>query len=127
MKDKESRKESGSVWSCAPKAVIFDIGRVIVRLQPDRALQPLATGGGSNRNAHEIWAAVQKDPRWEDWQEGRMKPQEWHEHLTRQLNISLGFDDFCAAWNRALHPQTILADSLFAVFLAERCRLAVLS
>jgi len=112
--------------SRAPKAVIFDIGRVIVRLQPERALEPLVTGAGSNRDAHEIWAALQKDPRWEDWQEGRMKPQEWHEHLTRQMNLSLGFDDFCAAWNRALHPETILADSLFAR-LAERCSLAVLS
>ena len=109
-----------------PKAVIFDIGRVIVRLQPERALEPLAAGTRGGRSAEAIWAAVQKDARWDDWQEGRMQPQEWHQHLTQQLNISLGFPEFCAAWNRALHPEPILEDRLFAK-LAERCRLAVLS
>jgi glucose-1-phosphatase len=108
-----------------PKAVIFDIGRVIVRLEPEQALQPLAGANGS-RSAHQIWNTVLHDPRWSDWQEGRMEPRDWHEHLTRRLDIAIGFDDFCAAWNRTLHPETILQDSLFAG-LAARCKLAVLS
>jgi putative hydrolase of the HAD superfamily len=109
-----------------PKAVIFDIGRVIMRLQPERALEPLAAGAARGRSAQQIWNAVLQDRRWDDWQTGRMQPREWHEHLTRQLDISLSFDDFCAAWNRTLHPETILKDSLFAR-LSERCKLAVLS
>jgi putative hydrolase of the HAD superfamily len=109
-----------------PKAVIFDIGRVIVRLEPERALAPLAGASGHSRNPQEIWHAVLNDPRWGDWQEGRMEPGEWHEHLTRRLHISLGFDDFCRAWNRTLHPETILKDGLFAN-LAAQCKLAVLS
>ena len=109
-----------------PKAVIFDIGRVIVRLEPERALAPLAASTAGGRNAQQLWTAVQRDPRWDDWQEGRMAPREWHEHLARQLNISLEFDDFCAAWNRTLHPEPILQESLFAG-LAARCKLAVLS
>ena len=110
----------------SPKAVIFDIGRVIVRLHPERALKPLASWSGRNHSAQEIWIALQNDPRWEDWQEGRMEPREWHQHLTRSLNISLGFHEFCAVWNSALDPETILKESLFAK-LAARCRLAVLS
>ena len=55
-----------------------------------------------------------------------MEPREWHQHLTRQLDISLGFEEFCAAWDRTLHPETILKESLFA-HLAARCKLAVLS
>ena len=121
MKRKQHAARTG-----APKAVIFDIGRVIVRLQPERALEPLAARAGGGRSAQQIWAAVQEDPRWDDWQEGRIQPQEWHQHLTRQLNVSLGFPEFCAAWNRALHPDTILEDSLFER-LAARCGLAVLS
>lgn len=109
-----------------PKAVIFDIGRVIVHLEPERALAPLAGSGGGVRSSQEVWHAVLNDPRWNDWQEGRMEPREWHEHLTRRLDIALGFQDFCAAWNRTLHPETILKDSLFAN-LAARCKLAVLS
>jgi FMN phosphatase YigB (HAD superfamily) len=115
-----------------PKAVIFDIGRVIVRLEPERALEPLMTGqmmnglAGSGRSGAELWAAVQRDSRWNDWQEGRMSAPEWHEHLTRQLRIPMEFDPFCAAWNRTLHPETILSDALFAR-LATQCKLAVLS
>lgn len=109
-----------------PKAIIFDIGRVIVRLEPERALEPLAMAARQGRSAQQLWQAVQADARWEDWQEGRMEPREWHEHLTRQLDISLTFDDFCAAWNRTLHPETILKQSLFANLNAQ-CRLAVLS
>jgi FMN phosphatase YigB (HAD superfamily) len=109
-----------------PKAVIFDIGRVIVRLEPERALKPFAAGASQGRSAQQLWQAVQQDSRWSDWQEGRMEPREWHRHLTAQLGISVGFDEFCAAWNRALHPETILRDTLF-VRLGRCCRLAVLS
>jgi FMN phosphatase YigB (HAD superfamily) len=106
--------------------VIFDIGRVIVRLEPGRALKPLSGGTSRGRSAEQLWSAVQSDSRWGDWQEGRMEPREWHQHLTRQLDISLGFEEFCAAWDRTLHPETILKESLFA-HLAARCKLAVLS
>jgi putative hydrolase of the HAD superfamily len=110
----------------SPKAVIFDIGRVIVRLQPERTLEPLVSGGGLDRSPEQVWAAIQNDPHWEDWQEGRMNPREWHQHLTQQFNISLEFQEFCTVWNRALDPETILKESLF-MKLATRCRLAVLS
>ncbi|HEX9597670.1 MAG TPA: HAD family phosphatase [Anaerolineales bacterium] len=110
----------------SPKAVIFDIGRVIVRLQPERTLEPLATRSGQGLSPEQLWSAILHDPLWENWQEGRMEPREWHQHLSRQLDIKLGFQEFCAAWNGALHPETILKESLFAK-LAARCRLAVLS
>jgi glucose-1-phosphatase len=109
-----------------PKAVIFDIGRVIVRVEPDRAVEALHAGTSRGRSGEQFWNAVLQDPRWNDWQEGRMEPREWHRHLARQLDIPVGFEDFCAAWNCTLHPETILNESWF-VHLAERCRLAVLS
>lgn len=110
----------------SPKAVIFDIGRVIVRLQPERTLDPLAARSARGLSPEQLWSAIQGDPHWIDWQEGRMQPREWHRHLTQQLDMALGFQEFCSAWNRALHPETILNESLFTR-LAARCRLAVLS
>jgi len=110
----------------SPHAVIFDIGRVIVRLQPELTLEPLAASSPRGHSAEQLWSAILRDPLWENWQEGRLEPREWHQHLTRQLDITLGFQEFCAAWNSALHPETILKESLF-VNLAARCRLAVLS
>ena len=109
-----------------PKAVIFDIGRVIVRLQPERTLGPLAARSGRGHSPEQLWNAILHDPLWEKWQEGRIEPREWHQHLVRQLDIALDFQEFCTAWNDALDPETILEEGLFAR-LAARCRLAVLS
>lgn len=115
-----------------PKGVIFDIGRVIVALNLNRAFAPLAAGirdnGGSAQHLspEDVWKMICQDERWPDWQEGRLSPQEWHEHLMRRLKLSLTYAQFREAWNLVLDPQTILSDELFAK-LSGRCRLALLS
>jgi glucose-1-phosphatase len=115
--------------SASPKAVIFDIGRVIVRLNRKRGFGISSSNGfeaTSGLSTEQIWIAVQADPRWCDWQEGRMTPQEWHGHITGQLRIAVAFEEFCSAWNSTLDPEPILPDDLFAR-LATRCSLALLS
>jgi HAD superfamily hydrolase (TIGR01509 family) len=116
-----------------PKAVIFDIGRVIVRVDPKRAFAPIAAAlndaaGPSIKSPspENAWELIRADERWHDWQEGRMPPAEWHKHLMRRLKLSLGYDEFRDAWNRVLDPDLILSESLFAQ-LAAHCRLALLS
>ena len=106
------------------QALIFDIGRVILRVNVGRALGALS--GGSGLNAEQVWSAIQTDPRWRDWQEGRVTPHDWHEHLARRFRLSLGFGEFCAVWNSSLERQTILDEELFAG-LAARYRLGLLS
>lgn len=115
------------------KAIIFDIGRVIVRVNLNRLIDPLAFAQTSGSNAaasklspEQLWRAVESDPRWRDWQEGRMSPQEWHQYLTGRLRVTLGFAEFCRAWNRALDPELILEESLFET-LGKRHKLALLS
>jgi FMN phosphatase YigB (HAD superfamily) len=117
-----------------PKAVIFDIGRVIVQLNPERAFAKLASqsiksnvSGETPDLPHEfIWTAIQADPCWREWQEGRITPQRWYEHVTSQLSVAMSFEDFCATWNSLLEPQTILSDHFFEQ-LGRRCRLGLLS
>jgi putative hydrolase of the HAD superfamily len=116
-----------------PKAVIFDIGRVIVRLDLKRALTPIAAAmnGSADPSAKHLspedaWELIRADERWHDWQEGRMSPAEWHQHLMQRLRLSLSYAEFRDAWNLVLDPETILNESLFAR-LAARCRLALLS
>ena len=106
------------------RAVIFDIGRVLVRLDIARSLTGLARG--ISRSPDEIWSAIQTDPRWQDWQEGRIAPHDWHLHLTRRLGSPLTFDEFRDAWNRSLDPQPLQSDDLFKS-LARNKRLALLS
>ena len=107
-----------------PRAIVFDIGNVLVRVDVARAMTGLA--GGTPLNPQEIWTALQKDPRWRDWQEGRMAPREWHRHVMQRLGGDLSFEQFCSAWNRTLAPEPILDDSLLAS-LSRQCRPALLS
>jgi len=108
----------------APRTLIFDIGRVIVRVDVARALAAL--GVSTNLSPEQVWAAIESDPRYRDFQEGRLTPHEWHEHLVRRFGLRLAFDQFCAAWNRAIDSETILSDDLFAQ-LSKRNRLLLLS
>lgn len=133
----ESLKESpaliGEGTPSTPKAVIFDIGRVIVRLDLKRALTPIAAAmhGAVDQSVRslspeEAWELIRADQRWHDWQEGRVSSAEWHQHLMRRLKLSLSYVEFRDAWNLVLDPELILGESLF-VDLSARCRLALLS
>jgi glucose-1-phosphatase len=106
------------------RAIIFDIGRVLVRVDVARAMQGLASG--TSLSPSELWSAIEKDPRWPDWQEGRIKPRDWYLHLANRLGGGLTFEQFTEVWNRALDPVPIQNDSLFKS-LSKRYRLALLS
>jgi HAD superfamily hydrolase (TIGR01509 family) len=106
------------------RAIIFDIGRVLVRVNVSRAMSGLAQG--VSLSPQEIWSALEKDPRWPDWQEGRMSPHDWHLHVSRRLGTSLSFEQFVETWNRALDPYPI-QDGNFLEKLSKRYRLALLS
>jgi len=106
------------------RAIIFDIGRVLVRIDLRRAQLGLAQG--LSLTPEELWSAIEKDPRWRDWQEGRISPHDWHLHLSQRLGLSLNFQQFTTAWNFALDPQPIQPLRLFAE-LAKRYRLVLLS
>jgi glucose-1-phosphatase len=106
------------------RAIIFDIGRVLVSLDIRKAQLGLAQG--LSLTPDELWSAIEKDPRWPDWQEGRMSAHDWHLNLCKRLGISLEFEQFTKVWNSALNPQPILPDSLFEQ-LSKSFRLGLLS
>jgi len=106
------------------RAVIFDIGRVLIRVDVARATSGLAEGTSLSPQA--IWSSLEKDPRWMDWQEGRLSPRDWHAHLAKRLGGKLTFEQFVQVWNRALDPAP-LQEKTFLEKLGKRHRLAVLS
>jgi HAD superfamily hydrolase (TIGR01509 family) len=106
------------------RAIIFDIGRVLVRLDVSRAVAGLVEG--LTLSPADIWTAITHDPRWPDWQEGRISPRDWHLHLTKRLGGSLTFEQFTGAWNRAIDPVPILEDALLER-LSKGYHLAVVS
>ena len=106
------------------RAIIFDIGRVLIRVDISRAMDGLASGLSST--PQDVWSTIEKDPRWLDWQEGRISPSDWHLYLTKRLGASLTFEQFSEVWNRALDPNPIHSDSFFEQ-LSKSYRLALLS
>ncbi|MGB8475644.1 MAG: HAD family phosphatase [Candidatus Acidiferrum sp.] len=106
------------------RAIIFDIGRVLVRVDVARAMQGLASG--TPLSPAELWSAIEKDPRWPDWQEGRITPRDWYLHLNQRLGGGLTFEQFTEVWNLALDPVPIHPDAFFDA-LSKRYRLALLS
>jgi glucose-1-phosphatase len=106
------------------RAVIFDIGRVLVKVDVPRAVAGLSHG--ISLTPDELWSAITTDPRWNDWQEGRIQPHDWHLHITRKLGSSLTFQQFRDAWNASLDPQPLQTEDLFAT-LGRTKRLALLS
>src|SRR5882724_3305534 len=106
------------------RAVIFDIGRVLIRIDVARAMTGLADG--LSLSPDELWRAIENDPRWPDWQEGRMTARDWHLHLSRRLGTTPSFEQFIEVWNHVLDPQPIQDNSLFEM-LSKTYRLALLS
>lgn len=111
----------------APKrlrGIIFDIGRVLIRIDLSRASQSMSFRPAIS--LEEFWSLIQKDPRWVDWQEGRISPRDWHLHLKQRFGGSATFEQFVEAWNQVLDPEPILAKELFEK-LSRKYRLALLS
>jgi putative hydrolase of the HAD superfamily len=106
------------------RAIIFDIGRVLIRVDVHRAMAGFASG--LKLAPQEVWSAIENDSRWADWQEGRMSPQDWHLHLSKRLGDSLTFEQFKDVWNRALAPEPIQSEP-FLEKLSKNYRLALLS
>ena len=106
------------------RTIIFDIGRVLVRVNVANAKAGLAQG--LSLSPDELWAVIEKDPRWQDWQEGRISPHDWYVNLTRRLGVTMDFAHFKEVWNSALDPEPIHPNSLFEG-LQKTYRLGLLS
>jgi glucose-1-phosphatase len=106
------------------RAVIFDIGRVLIRIDVARAMTGLAAG--LSLSPEELWRAIENDPRWPDWQEGRMSARDWHLNLSRRLGTTPSFEQFTEVWNSVLDPQPMQESGLLET-LSKTHRLALLS
>ena len=106
------------------RAIIFDIGRVLIRVDIHRAMAGLASD--LKLTPQEVWSVIENDPRSLDWQEGRISPEDWHLHLSNRLGGSLTFEQFKQVWNSALAPEPIQPEP-FLEKLSKNYRLALLS
>ena len=108
------------------RAVIFDIGRVLIRIDVARAMRGMASASGVSLSPEELWSAIEKDPRWKDWQEGRISARDWHLHMKQRFGGSGTFEEFTETWNQVLDPDPIQGKE-FLEKLSKKYRLALLS
>jgi putative hydrolase of the HAD superfamily len=106
------------------RAIIFDIGRVLVRINLQRAMSGLAQNVGLS--PEEIWSALEKHPSWLDWQEGRLKPRDFYLSVSQRFGLTISFEQFVEIWNRVLDPEPI-QDNAFLGKLAKKHRMCLLS
>jgi len=106
------------------RAIIFDIGRVLIRIDVARAMRGMAFG--LSISPDELWSAIEKDPRWKDWQEGRISARDWHLQMKQRFGVSASFEEFTETWNLVLDPEPIHGKELFEK-LSKKYHLALLS
>jgi FMN phosphatase YigB (HAD superfamily) len=106
------------------RAIIFDIGRVLIRIDVARAMKGMVAG--LSISPEELWSAIEKDPRWKDWQEGRIAARDWHLQMKQRFGGSASFEEFTQTWNLVLDPEPIHGKELFEK-LSKKYRLALLS
>ena len=61
----------------------------------------------------QVLRELEADPRWPDWQEGRMTPRDWHAHLSEKFHLSLRLRGILRDLEQRARPETILPDLLF--------------
>ena len=70
-----------------PRAVIFDIGRVIIGVDMSRSIAALGKRDGLSHM--QVLRELEADTHWPDWQQGHMTPRDWHAHLSKKAPFFL--------------------------------------
>lgn len=105
------------------RAVIFDLGRVLVNFdftRGFRAFEPLCP-----YTAEEIPERLRTTHLVEDFETGLVEPHDFVAQLSKILDFDIAYDRFCAIWS-SIFAETLVPESLLE-FLAARYRLLMLS
>ena len=75
------------------KAIIFDLGNVIVHADHEKMLDGLASK--SDRSLGYTKNYYKNSPARKLFEIGRIKPMQFYEQINKDLNLKIDFDDFC--------------------------------
>ena len=106
------------------KAIIFDLGGVIVPLDYQRgyvAMEPLC-----GFPAAEIPQRIRSTGLVPRYETGQIGSEHFVEELCRALKLRVTYAEFCELWSSIFLPDALIPESLFAA-LAQRYRLVLLS
>jgi len=96
------------------KAIIFDLGGVLVRRDLQRILQPIARQ--THKPIQQLTHAVEASMLVERFELGQLQPRRFHAQLSAELGLAWSYDEFVSVWN------SILSENTDATWLLERLR-----
>jgi putative hydrolase of the HAD superfamily len=106
------------------KAIIFDLGRVIVPFDFGRGYARLAELG--NIPAGEVPKRIGETDLVQRFECGKIAPGDFVKDLADHLSIDVGHDRFCDIWNSIFLPETLISEDLLTA-LKKHHRLVLLS
>jgi HAD superfamily hydrolase (TIGR01509 family) len=105
------------------KAILFDLGRVLVHFDFGRGYRALEKLGSCP--ATEIPKRLAPSGLVERFESGEVEPREFFEQFRRTLDLELEYDHFCAIWS-SIFTHALLPESMLEG-LARHYRLVLLS
>ena len=105
------------------KAVIFDLGRVLVNFDFKRGYQALE--GLCPYGAADIPARLAGGDLVERFETGLIEPRDFVKQMSAVLDLTIDYDRFCGIWS-SIFTETLVPETMLAG-LAARYRLVLLS
>lgn len=109
----------------AIKALIFDMGRVLVDLDFSAALTRFPQARLDIGRI--IRFSADDDPTFIAFERGEISPEDFHRHVCGLCGISVGFEDFCQMWTSIFREMPGMEELVREVRSAGRWRLGLLS
>lgn len=106
------------------RAIIFDLGKVIVPFDFNRGYKLIAPMAGCE--AAEIPERLRAYDIVQRFESGQIEPRPFVEEISRILGIDCSYDRFCEIWSSIFLPETLLSDA-FLEALHRKNRLVLLS
>jgi glucose-1-phosphatase len=106
------------------KAIIFDLGKVIVSFDFEHGFQTISQF--CDYSVDEIREKIMTSEELYLYETGKMSSREFFEAVRKKLNFTATQKQFYDAWNSSFHDETLLPESLLAE-LADKYRLVALS
>src|SRR5579863_4909943 len=92
------------------KAVIFDLGRVIVPFDFNRGYTRLASLCGIP--AAEIPGRIALTDLVQRFESGGIEPRDFVRKLSAHLNLDTTYENFCDIWNSIFLPHTLVPEAM---------------
>jgi glucose-1-phosphatase len=106
------------------KAIIFDLGRVIVPFDFRRGYARISALTGIP--ASEVPERIRPTGLVDQFESGQIEPREFVRQISGVLDLHCSYDEFCDIWSSIFLPDTLVPESLLRA-IAARYRMVLLS